>query len=54
MVRDGKLVLSQSLLEQAPKATRDDLQSTSNHAWRVKADRYWKSKGHARHTRQQS
>lgn len=46
MVRDGKLVLSQSRFEQAPKVTQDELQNSSSHAWRVKADRYWMSKGH--------
>ena len=46
MVRDGKLVLSQSRLEHAPKVTQEDMQSTSNHAWRTKADEYWMRKGH--------
>lgn len=41
MVRDGKLVLSQSRLEHAPKVTQEDLQNASDHAWRVKADHYW-------------
>lgn len=46
MVRNGKLVLSQSRLEHAPKVTQEDLQNRSDHAWRVKADRYWKKHGH--------
>jgi hypothetical protein len=46
MVRDGKLVLSQSRLEHAPKVTQEDMQNTSDHAWRTKADRYWMHKGH--------
>ncbi len=49
MVRDGKLVLSQSRLEQAPKVTQEDLQNSSDHAWRKKADQYWMSKGHGQH-----
>lgn len=54
MVRDGKLVLSQSRFEQAPKVTQDDLRTSSSHAWRVKADHYWMSKGHRGHTHRQS
>lgn len=54
MVHDGKLVLSQSRFEHAPKVTQDDLQSSSNHAWRVKSDHYWMSKGHSQHTHKQS
>lgn len=49
MVRDGKLVLSQSRLEHAPKVTQEDLQNSSDHAWRTKADQYWRSKGHRQH-----
>ncbi len=45
MVRDGKLVLSQSRFEHAPKVTQEDLQNNSDHAWRTKADRYWEHKG---------
>jgi hypothetical protein len=45
MVRDGKLVLSPSRLEHAPKVTQEDLQSSANHAWRAKADRYWMRSG---------
>lgn len=54
MVRDGKLVLSQSRLEHAPKVTQEALQSRSNHAWRVKADHYWMSKDHSHHMHKQS
>ena len=46
MVRDGKLVLNQSRFEHAPKVTQEDLQTHADHAWRIKADRYWKRKGH--------
>lgn len=46
MVRDGKLVLSQSRLEHAPKVTQEDLQNSSDHSWRVKADQYWMRGGH--------
>ena len=46
MVRDGKLVLNQSRLEHAPKVTREDLQNSSDHAWRTKADHYWMHAGH--------
>lgn len=45
MVRNGKLVLSQSRFEQAPKLTPEDLQNSSDRAWRAKADRYWMRKG---------
>jgi Ni/Co efflux regulator RcnB len=48
MVRDGKLVLQRSRFEHAPKVTQEDLQNPSDHAWRVKADRYWTAKGHGR------
>lgn len=48
MVRDGKLVLSQSRLEGAPRVNQEDLQNSSDHSWRVKADRYWAHKGHRR------
>jgi hypothetical protein len=44
MVRNGKLVLSRSQFEHAPKVTREDLKNRSDHAWRVKADRYWSAK----------
>lgn len=46
MVRNGKLVLSQSRFEHAPKVTPEDLQNSSDRAWRAKADRYWMHKGH--------
>ncbi|MGH8301295.1 MAG: hypothetical protein ACRET5_07485 [Steroidobacteraceae bacterium] len=46
MVRDGKLILSQSRFEHAPKVTQEDLQNSADHAWRMKADQYWKAKGH--------
>jgi hypothetical protein len=46
MVKDGKLVLSPSRLEHAPRVTQANLESQSDHAWRVKADRYWRSKAH--------
>jgi hypothetical protein len=45
MVRDGKLVLSQSRLENAPKVTQADLQNSSDRSWRTKADEYWMHKG---------
>jgi hypothetical protein len=45
MVRDGKLVLSQSKLEHAPKVTQEDLQNSSDRSWRMKADRYWMHHG---------
>lgn len=48
MVRNGKLVLNRSRFEHAPKVTQEDLQNRSDHAWRVKADRYWGGKGHGR------
>jgi len=48
MVRDGKLILSQSKLEHAPKVTQEDLQNSSDHSWRVKADHYWTQKGRGR------
>lgn len=48
MVRNGKLVLNRSRFEHAPKVTPQDLQSRSDRAWRVKADRYWSAKGHGR------
>lgn len=49
MVRDGKLVLSQSRLEHAPKIAPEDLQNSADHSWRVKADEYWmgKTRSHA-------
>lgn len=43
MVRHGKLVLSSQRLDRAPKVTQEDLQNRADHAWRVKADRYWKT-----------
>jgi hypothetical protein len=49
MVRDGKLVLSQSRFEHAPKVTQEDLQNTSDHAWRIKADHYWMRTGGRSH-----
>lgn len=48
MVRGGKLILSQSRMEHAPKVTQEDLQNSSDHAWRMKADQYWKHMGHSR------
>jgi hypothetical protein len=54
MVRDGKLVLSQPRFQEAPRVTQDDLQSTSSHAWRLKADHYWMSKGHGQHMHKRS
>lgn len=50
MVHDGKLVLGQSRLEHAPKVSQEDLQNRADHAWRVKADRYWMRTGR-RHMR---
>jgi hypothetical protein len=49
MVRDGKLVLSPSRLEHAPKIAPEDMQNSADHSWRVKADKYWmrKSQSHA-------
>ena len=46
MIRGGKLVLSQSKLEHAPKVTQEDLQNSSDHAWRTKADHYWMQESH--------
>lgn len=46
MMRGGKLVLSQSKLEHAPKVTQEDLQNSSDHTWRMKVDHYWMSRGH--------
>ncbi|HEX5459083.1 MAG TPA: hypothetical protein VFX20_03860 [Steroidobacteraceae bacterium] len=46
MVRDGKLILKPSRLEHAPKVTQEDMQNSSDHAWRAKADEYWMHKGH--------
>lgn len=54
MVRNGKLILSQSRFEHAPKITQEDLQNGSDHAWRVKADHYWMSKSQGQHTRSRS
>ena len=54
MVRDGKLVLSQSRLEHAPKVTQEDMQNSADHAWRTKADHYWMGKGHGHHMQPQS
>jgi hypothetical protein len=54
MVRDGKLILSQSRLEQAPKVTQDDLRTKSSHAWRGKADHYWMRKGTGQHAHKRS
>jgi len=47
MVKDGKLVLSQSKFDHAPKVSQEDLQNSADHAWRMKADHYWMRKGHA-------
>lgn len=49
MVRDGKLVLSQSRFEHAPQVTQEDLQNTADHAWRIKADHYWRQHGGRSH-----
>jgi len=46
MVRDGKLVLSQSQFEHAPKVTQEDLRNRADHAWRLKADHYWMQQHH--------
>lgn len=46
MMRDGKLVLNRTRFEHAPKVTDEDLQNSSDHAWRVQADHYWMRKGH--------
>ena len=46
MVRGGKLILSQSRLEHAPKVTQEDLQNSADHAWRTKADHYWMHMSH--------
>ena len=48
MVRNGKLVLDQSRFERAPKVTQADLQNSSDHAWRIKADHYWSANGHGK------
>lgn len=48
MVRGGKLVLSSSRFEHAPRVSQEDLQNSADHAWRVKADHYWEHKGHSR------
>jgi hypothetical protein len=48
MMRGGKLVLSQSRFEHAPTVTQEDLQNSADHAWRMKADRYWAHMGHSR------
>ncbi len=50
MVRDGKLILSQSRFERAPKVTQEDLQNSSDHAWRAKADQYWRASHGPRNT----
>lgn len=52
MTRDGKLVLNRTRFEHAPKVTDEDLQNSSDHAWRVKADHYWMHKGHGHTTAQ--
>ena len=44
--REGKLILSQSRFEHAPKVTHEDLQNSADHAWRMKVEQYWKAKGH--------
>ncbi|MGH8287446.1 MAG: hypothetical protein ACREV7_00245 [Steroidobacteraceae bacterium] len=51
MVRDGKLVLSQSRFEHAPKVTQEDLQNRADHAWRIKADHYWMHQRHDQMTK---
>lgn len=51
MVRDGKLVLSQSRFEHAPKVTQEDLQNRADHAWRIKADHYWLHQRHDQMTK---
>ncbi len=51
MVRDGKLILSQSRFEHAPKVTQQDLQNSADHTWRMKADQYWKAEGHGQMTK---
>jgi hypothetical protein len=48
MVRDGKLILSQSELEHAPKVTQEDVQNSSDRTWRMKADKYWMHAGRGR------
>lgn len=47
MVRDGKLVLSQPRFTKAPRVTDQDLENTSEHAWRQKADHFWLRKPHS-------
>lgn len=47
MVRDGKLVLSQPRFTSAPRVTEGDLQNSSDHAWREKADHFWLRKPHS-------
>jgi hypothetical protein len=44
MVRHGTLVLSRSRFQHAPKVSQEDLQNRADHAWRVKADRYWRAR----------
>ena len=51
MVRNGKLILSQSRFEHAPKVTQEDLQNSANHAWQKKANQYWGAKGHGHMTK---
>jgi hypothetical protein len=48
MVRNGKLILSQSKLERAPKVTQEDLQNTSDRTWQRKVNRYWMRHGRMR------
>ncbi len=45
MVRGGKLVLDRSRFEHAPTVTREDLRNRADHAWRIRADRYWMHEG---------
>jgi hypothetical protein len=44
-VRHGKLILSRSRFMRAPKASVKVLQNRSDHAWRIRTDRYWMRKG---------
>ncbi|HEY7887891.1 MAG TPA: hypothetical protein VIC29_06650 [Steroidobacteraceae bacterium] len=41
MVRGGKLILNSSHFQHAPKVSQEELQKSSDHAWRAKADHYW-------------
>ncbi len=46
MMRHGKLVRNRARFEHAPKGTDEDLQNSSDRAWRGRADHYWMRKGH--------